>query len=426
MAPVIRMIYTRPCWISASGAKLFGRNTACDLAIKMAIRKYYVNSPREGYQLDRKTGQYFSWGFDIWVAGERMRERGLPTRLDAEKAIAQLKENARNERLGIRPPVDAPKLIELFQAKLDATSNAKDRARAKRVMKHFLSLLPPRIRVTELRSAHIQTYIADRTASGVSAATIRRELVPVVSALNSAGSFFESLESYRPPKIQRPKIAKTRKSRVITPEELRLILQWLFDPANDKGRGLRRRVGLLLQLCILTASRPGEIANLKRGDVDLGSMLLRVEGTKTRFESTAGLRHLNISPTIEKILRERLEIARGDFLFTSSGRITANMYKALKAACQAVGLEYGKEVPYGITFSRGRHTGITNMLKLGVDLQTIGEIAGHSNSTMTMHYAHGDPEAKKQAVFGLDQQFNLKQSSQNPVKIGKQKNLQSL
>jgi hypothetical protein len=93
--------------------------------------------------------------------------------------------------------------------------------------------------------SHIQEYVHVRTNAGVSASTIRRELVPVVAALNAAGTFYEALESYRPPKITRPKISKTRKSKVITPGELAAILNWLFDPENDKGRGLCRRAGFI-------------------------------------------------------------------------------------------------------------------------------------------------------------------------------------
>jgi integrase len=371
----------------------------------MAIKKYFVNTAKNGYQYDRKDNKYFSWGFDVWIGGDRVRERGLPTKQEAENTIAQLKQNARNERLGIAPPVDAPELVALFQRKLDTMAVSPDRARAKRVMKAFLTLLPPAIKVTELRAAHIQIYIQNRTAAGVTASTIRRELVPVVAALHSAGIFFEALESYRPPKIARPKISKTRKSTVITPTNAKAILAWLFDPINDTGHGLYRRTGLFLQICLLTASRPGEIAHLKKSDVDLNSMMLRIEGTKTRFESLAGLRYLNISPTIEKILLERLELTNTEYLFTRGGKVTGKMYDALAAACAANGIKYGKHEPNGITFNRSRHTGITNMIREGIDLQTVGVIVGHSNSTMTMHYAHSDLEAVKQAILVLDKKF---------------------
>jgi hypothetical protein len=45
------------------------------------------------------------------------------------------------------------------------------------------------------------------------------------------------------------------------------------------------------------------------------------------------------------------------------------------------------------------------MIRSGVDIQTVGRIVGHSNSTMTMHYAHGDPEAIKKAIFELNKAF---------------------
>jgi integrase/recombinase XerC len=371
----------------------------------MAVRKFYVDRPRDGYQYDRKEGRYFSWGFDVWIGGERIRERGMPTRQAAEKVIGELRTVAREERYGISPTYESPTLFDLFQKKLNAMATGPERSRAKRVMKDFLALVPANIKVKDLRSAHIQAYIDERAVDGVTAATIRRELVPVMAALNSAPLHFAALQNYRPPKIARPKISKPLKSRVITQEESKALIGWLLDPANDKGRGLYRRTGLFLQMCLLTASRPGEIAQLKKSDVDIDLGRLRIEGSKTRFESLAGLRHIDISPAMERILKERMELAPTEFLFTRGGRVTSKMYDALKAACEAHGIEYGRNSDLGITFNRSRHTGITNMLRSGVDIQTIGAIVGHSNSTMTMHYARGDSEAKKNAILELEKRF---------------------
>lgn len=372
----------------------------------MAVKKYFVDHPREGYQFDRKSGRYFSWGFDTWINGERVRMRGQPTRQQAERVIARLKQTAQDLRFGIAPQLQSPSVFELFQKKLDTMPKGPERSRAKRVMMAMLKLAPAGIVVTDLKAVHIQNYVTDRTAAGVSPATIKRELVPVMAALNSAPLLFEALESYRPPKVARPKIPKTLKSRVISPDEAQALITWLLDPANEKGRGLRRRTGLFLQMCLLTASRPGEIANLKRSDVDLDLNQLRIEGTKTRFESVAGLRYLDISPAMARILKERSHLAKGDHLFTSSGKVTCNMYDALKTACEANGIEYGRHTDLGITFNRSRHTGITNMLRSGVDIHTVGSIVGHSNSTMTMHYARGNADARKQAILELEKRFD--------------------
>lgn len=376
------------------------------MAVNNAIKKYYVNNPRAGYPFDHRKKKYFSYGFDFWAGGRRYQERGFLTQAEAESVIQAIRAKAKAGKYGIVATIEQPYLIELFQKKLD-TMQGPDRVRAKRVFKDFLELLPKKLRVTDIRSSHFRLYVEKRQSENVSAATIRRELVPAVAALNSADTFFDSLEGYRPPKIPRPKISKTRKSKTISFDESKAILTWLLDPKNDNGRGLYRRTALFLAMCLGTASRPGEIAKLTKSDVDLNSMTLRIRGTKTEFVSTAGERMLTIGPNAEKILRERIEKTRTEFLFTRGGKVTGKMYAALKAACEANGFIYGRESFDGIVFHRSRHTGITNMLNDGVALQIAGAVAGQADQTMTMYYAHPNREAMKEAVIELDSRIAI-------------------
>jgi integrase len=370
------------------------------------IKKYYVNQPRLGYPFDRRAKKHFSYGFDFRAGGTRYQERGFLTETDAKKAIEAIKARSKAGKYGISSKFEQPYLIELFQKKLDSM-NGVDRTRAKRVFKRFLDLLPKTIRVVDLKSSHFRLYNEQREKEGVGAATIRRELVPVVSVLNSADTFLDELEGYRPPKIPRPKVPKTRKSKTIAFHERKAILAWLFDPKNDGGRGLNRRTGLFLAFCLGTASRPGEVAKLKKADVDFLSMTVWIRGTKTRYTSSAGDRILALTPNLEAILKELIPASKTEYIFTRGGRVTSKMYEALKAACEASGIRYGKHEWDGVTFNRSRHTGITEMLSSGVDIQTVGAIVGHSDKTMTMHYAHTTPEAMKDAIIELDNRLDI-------------------
>lgn len=80
----------------------------------------------------------------------------LETMKRAEEAVKTLRENAQNEALGILPRSESPYLIELFQKKLDSLTVKRDRTRAKRVFNCFLRLLPDRIKVIELKRAHLK------------------------------------------------------------------------------------------------------------------------------------------------------------------------------------------------------------------------------------------------------------------------------
>lgn len=363
----------------------------------MAIDKYYVSRPKEGYPYDRKENKYFSWGYDIWLGGQRLQERGFLTRAHAEHAVITLKESHKNGRLGITDKRRSPRLIELLQKKLDTMAPGPDRTRAKRVFKYFLGLLPLNIKVVEIKTVHLKSYHEARRADGVSNATIKREMVPVIEVLNNAGQYDDSLENYRPPKKPTLTISKKRRTVVIPKDVRRRILLWLLRPCGPdediRAARSRRRVGLFMQFSLLTASRPGEVAKLRRDDVDLDAGTVIIHGTKTEKRRHSA-RELLITPTMRSIILERLQLAEGEYLFTRNGQISDHWRKQLKAACEASGAKYGKKDPEGIIFYTARHTATTTMLRSNrVDLKTAGQFTGHSDQTMTMIYSHSNRES---------------------------------
>lgn len=365
----------------------------------MAIKKFYVKNPKENSLYDRKENKYFTWGYDIWLNGQRRQERGFLSQQDAKDAVQSLKQREKLDRLGVVAPSKIPYLIELFQKKLDSMEG-QDRVRAKRVFKDFLSLkdLPRNLKVNDLKKAHIQLYIDKRLKDGIMRSTIRRELVPVIAALNSADDYFDVLEDYRPPKKPKLKIPKARKKVIITLDHRKQILEYLLSPRFEAEKwpqeyAARRRTGLFLQMCLLTASRPGEIAKLKRSQVDWASGVLEIVGTKTRFVKENPIRTLRITPTIAAILKERWDKAPGDFLFTRGGKVTGRMYECLKAACEATCVAYGRDTLDGITFHTARHTATTELSRSNrLDTKNIGAFTGHSDENMTLYYTQTAPE----------------------------------
>jgi len=43
----------------------------------MVVKKYFIEKPLSGYLYDRREKKYFTWGFDIYLNGSRIQERGL-------------------------------------------------------------------------------------------------------------------------------------------------------------------------------------------------------------------------------------------------------------------------------------------------------------------------------------------------------------
>jgi integrase len=386
----------------------------------MAIKKYYVSTPKPGYALDRKAKKYFSWGYDIWVNRHRLQERGFPTKADAQAVVDDLKRQEKLGAHGIISPSKIPALIELFQKHLDATRSKHDRVRAKRVFNYLLALLPKKIRVPEIRTSHLQLYVTARANDGVTAATVRRELVPVVSALRSAYLYFESLEDYTPPRVPRPRIVRAKKERVISAGERNKLLDWFFadrgPDESSKEYSTRRRTGQFLLMCLLTLSRPGEIAALRKSDVDMGEAMrteegmiyygiVSVTGQKSRYTATQMVRRLLITSTMREIFLERLNLSHSEYVFTRSGSVTPAMYEAMREACEKCGIKYGRVERDAVSFHTTRHTGITMLLQSGVDLKTVGKLAGQSDSQMTLYYTHASPELVRKASQILEQKM---------------------
>lgn len=373
----------------------------------MAIKKYYVNSPKPDYPYDRNARKYFSYGFDIWINGARRQERGFPTKQDAETAVKTLRSKK------TRSSAD-PYLIELFQKKLDDMPAGKDRVRAKRVFNAFLKCTgDKKIKVTDVKKAHFKAYTIERVKAGVSLATIRREFVPVAAALNNAGEYFEALEDHRPSKIPWPQVPRARKHRTISAQERSRLLEYLLEPRRPtehqpKMYEARRRTGLFLQFCLLTASRPGEVARLRKANIDWPAGTVAIVGTKTRKTDPDPVRVLRITPTMAAILKERESKARGEFLFFNGGKITARAYKVLKDACEANDIAYGRDAVDGITFHTARHTATTELSRSGlVDTRTVGEFTGHADESMILYYTHAHPEMIQKAADHLEQKMGF-------------------
>jgi integrase len=348
------------------------------------------------------------WAYDVRIGGQRKRDSGFEKREDAEAAVVKLRQEMKKKRYGLapEPPPSAPAFSELIERRLSSIALKPERVRSKRVLEDFASLLPARIKVSEITTADVRLYVEKRQKENLVPQSINRELNIIAATLNSAASFYPQLEQWVPPKMPRPKQSKRRRERIISSEERNQILDYLLRP-RKLGEQLhayeaRRKVGLIFQFAMLTGMRHGEINKLKWSDVDWEARTLKVVGTKTETV-TPSVRYLPITETMMAILEERQKKSATDYVFTRAGNTGSKFYRILREACDACDITYGKNTVGGLILHDARHTATTRMLQAGVDLSTIGSITGHSDKNLILYYGHATAASRARAAAVLEE-----------------------
>lgn len=147
-----------------------------------------------------------------------------------------------------------------------------------------------------------------------------------------------------------------------------------------------------------SAMRHSEILRIQWTDIDFDNRRIHLE------EAKAGQRTQPISQGLtEMLLKERESREDQDgWLFPASStaknaphRLT--MHRQFERAVVRAGLDPAKVTPHVM-----RHTGITKLVKAGVDLPTIQIISGHKTLAMVLRYAHMDDEHIDQAMSAID------------------------
>lgn len=398
----------------------------------MAIKKFYSNKAKPGWRENPQfvprekipagekqkdvQKRYYSWGYRIDLEPveyeadgtpirNRQQETGFASRKAAENAASLLKLAEKDEKYSIKKTV-FPCISEILQAGANRFVSKKERARSVKIFNRWLKLLDKNIRINELKTAHLKLYVEDRKGK-IKDGSINRELNTIASALHGAHLDFPVLEDWICPRIPRLKVKRSRRERLISRDEINRQLGYLlalrFDDETECDHFNRRTVGHAFQMEILTGARLGEIARIRWEHIDWENRILQIHGTKTEYVSASVVRYLELTSTMESILRERQKLNRfGDYVFCRTGNTITHYYRIMEQAARAVGIRYGAGIHGGFVGHDARHTAITRMLQAGIDLATVGSITGHSDKTLILHYSHATRESKRIAGKVLD------------------------
>ena len=157
-------------------------------------------------------------------------------------------------------------------------------------------------------------------------------------------------------------------------------------PRKRPTPGARFRQVLMFLRC--TGARPGEMASLTWGDVDLDQGVIVLRRHKTiRTQRTPRPRVIQLVPSMVKMLKKIREQQRPGMthvFLTAQGTQwnRSNLGLRMRRLRERAGLPNDVKL-YGI-----RHHFGTQSIINGVDIKTLAELMGHTTSRMTEHYVH--------------------------------------
>jgi integrase len=338
---------------------------------------------------------------DATVNGKRFR-RFFLKKSEAEAVAYKIKHDAIARRYGLPVAAERPFLSDLIVKRLTAIANPNERTRATRVLNGLADVLPAGICVDEVTKAGIQLYVEKRQRDGVKAQSIDRELNIIAATLNSVDFYYPQLEQWRPPRMPRPKVFGGRRERIWSQHEIKAVLGELYaGRRNDEQEQSvigRVRVGRRVQFCLLNGVRTGEMAKIRKRDIDWQARKVRIEQGKTGNVKTIG----PLGPASIEILKEFCDQSENEFVFFRGKNITPKFYKILARACHRAGVLYGKNTPGGLVLYDSRHTATTHLLETGVSPATVKEWMGWSDSAFVLYYSHATEKSMEKAGRSLE------------------------
>lgn len=308
--------------------------------------------------LYKRKGSPF-WQYSFAVNGVRFRgSTGCEGKREAQIVEAEKRHEAKNRRTREQPW----RLREVFGAYWqEHAKNKKDADGIFRKLTALSRLLGPDKMMADLTNADLMDYRSARRREGLEAHSVNRDFAYLKAALRHANQMHSK---------PLPALAWAKLRADEPHHRIRFLSRKEYGQLLDQcDEGLQR----IVKVAVATGLRKSNLLNLDWREVDLASGLITVtvKGDKQhRVKLTAATKAALVAGVNER-----------------KGKVfdTRNFRKRWDNAVQDAGLE-------DFRFHDLRHTCATWMRMAGADLADICEALGHSSVTVTMRYAHIEPE----------------------------------
>lgn len=244
----------------------------------------------------------------------------------------------------------------------------------------------------DLNTAAVERFTQKRRSEGFQSATIHHTLVMLRGSHRHGDKM-----GYKTVPIEWPTLKKApARLRYLTVAEEHKLLKELdpyrifgpthqHDPKNltkDKMQARVDNYDLVIAL-LDTGARYSEIAEMHWTQIDLSAGTLDLIRSKTENRSV-----LYLTDRLWKTLKSRFENRRNEnFVFTDKTGMKPRNHStnAIRKAMKRAGLS-------DVRVHDLRHTAASRLVQNGLSLLEVSKILGHSTITMTMRYAHLEPQ----------------------------------
>lgn len=185
------------------------------------------------------------------------------------------------------------------------------------------------------------------------------------------------------------------------------------------ARSMNERFFILITIAIYTGLRAGEIAGLKKSDIDLSRRLITIQRSYDGPTKNGRVRYVPILDPLYPVLREWLLKNSSEYVVPNSiggmhkpsDRVfQENFHKCLKEA----------ELPR-MRFHDLRHTFASMWVKAGGDIFRLQRILGHQSIQMTQRYAHLAPDVYAQDYSRLGTEIPVAGAEVIPIEAKRNK-----
>lgn len=318
-----------------------------------------------------------------------------------------------------KPKAEMPTFGTFLDGDYSAWAKASQKAHeqnVKRLKTAFKVLLKKQL--DKISAIDVERWRANEVERGLSNQTINRDIASIKACFNRAVDW-EILPTNPLAKVKKARVDDCLKVRYLSAEEevrLRSAIedreerrrverdnanQWRAQRGYPLLPSLRDvvftdHVKPLILLSLNTGCRRGELFDLTWSNVNLDRRILTVTGATAKSRRT---RHIPLNREATSALlnwRAHSEDTTGLVFVNEQGdrfdRANSSWRRLLKQA-QITDFRWHDM----------RHHFASRLAMGGVDLNTIRELLGHSDYTMTLRYAHLAPEFKLKAVEVLDE-----------------------